>query len=173
MPQAAVRTIRQLAGLTGILVILTGSLDAQPPEQPDIPPTASPRAPSAMERLFAWPPVIFRDTEYGDVPHGGEVDAPGRGYPHYDRPAERYGPWYRPKSFGLGVAERCRPRPFRPHGYGSLFNDPSTCYRMDYHPYVLKSAVSRFGPSYHLRRSDPRCPPHAYKSRDLHEDVGE
>lgn len=101
--------------------------------------------------------VPFRDTEYGDVPHYGEEDAPSRGYPHYDYPFERYGQWYRPRAFGLKQEERCLPRPFRPRGYGNLQKRPSTCYRMEYRPFELVDPSTKYGPSYFLRQPDSRC----------------
>lgn len=99
----------------------------------------------------------FRDTEYGDIPHYGDENRPSRGYPHYDYPNERYGQWYRPRAFGLKQRERCLPRPFRPRGYGNLEKRPSTCYRMEYNPYVLEHPGTKFGPSYMYRQPDGRC----------------
>jgi hypothetical protein len=125
----------------------------------DIPDEPSGVALRNMSGWFAWPPVIFRNTEFGAGPHPGPPTAPSRGYSHYDFPSERHGIWYRPKSFGLGKAERCSPGPFRPRGYGSLFNRATTCYRMDYHPYIAESVEGRFGPAYYRRLPDPHCPP--------------
>lgn len=127
----------------------------QPPNQ-----DARPNQPPAGAQLpGTWlPTASFRDTEWGDVPHYGDANRPSRGYPHYDWPNERYGQWYRPQAFGLGQYERCQPRPFRPRGYGNLSNRPKTCYRMDYHPYVLKDPTTEYGPSYYLRQPDERCP---------------
>jgi len=99
----------------------------------------------------------FRDTEFGDVPHYGDENRPSRGYPHYDYPTERYGQWYRPRAFGLKQEQRCLPRAFRPRGYGSLLKRPSTCYRMEYRPFELIDATTKFGPSYPLRQPDGRC----------------
>ena len=113
-------------------------------------------------------PPAFQDTEYGRQSHLGEADDPGRGYLHYDSPNQRYGHWYRPHAFGRGVAERCAPRPFRPRGFGNLFNEPTTCRRMDYHRYVMTvEHKSRYGPSYYSRLPDPRCTDydHTDKSR--------
>ena len=112
-----------------------------------------------MNGSFGWPPVIFRNTEYGAGPHPGMEEAPSRGYSHYDYPSERHGIWYRPKSFGLMMPQRCAPSPFRPRGYGDLFNRPVTCYRMDYHPYIVENTDNRFGPAYYRRQYDPHCPP--------------
>ncbi len=101
--------------------------------------------------------IPFRDGPYGDHPHYGSPAAPSIGYQHYDLESKHYGNWYLPKLFGWGKAERCQPRAFRPRGLGNLINPPSTCYRIDYHPFVLKDARTRFGPSYFMRQPDPRC----------------
>lgn len=103
------------------------------------------------------PAVPFRDGPYGDHTHLGDPQAPSVGYPHYDLETKHYDHWYLPKLFGWGKAERCSPRPFRPRGYGNLSNPPSTCYRIDYNPYVLEDARTRWGPSYFMRQPDPRC----------------
>ncbi|MFQ5731453.1 MAG: hypothetical protein ACE5KM_05820 [Planctomycetaceae bacterium] len=99
----------------------------------------------------------FRDGPFGHHHHAGLPDDGGQGYRHFDHPNYRYGLWYRPHAFGYGVAERCPASPFRPRGYGNLFNDPSTCYRIDYNRYVVKNYASDYGPSYYRRRPDERC----------------
>jgi len=130
----------------------------------DVPKTADSKM-DAMDPPRLWekkpteptaPP--FRDTEFGSHPHFGQPHDGGRGYRHYSLPAYRYDIWYRPRGFGMGIAERCSPAPFRPKGYGNLFNEPSTCYRMDYSRYALKNYATDYGPSYYRRQPDQRCP---------------
>ena len=113
--------------------------DAHPPEK--APPDVAP----------------FRNSEFGSFAHFGTPEDGGEGYRHYDDPAYRYDIWYRPRGFGWGIAERCAPAPFRPRGYGNLFAEPSTCYRMDYNRYVLRNHRTDYGPSYYRRSADQRC----------------
>lgn len=100
----------------------------------------------------------FSRSPLGATPDLGDANDGGIGYRHYDYPGYRYGVWYRPHRFGWGIAERCAPAPFRPRGYGNLFNEPSTCYRMDYNRYVLKNHRTDYGPAYYFRSIDQRCP---------------
>lgn len=149
-----------LRGLAVCLLITGGRAvtSAQDAVQPDAPaePLAEPPAPMVLPaHPLATAP--FRDTEYGHLPHYGNEDSPGRGYAHYDYPSQRYGQWYRPKVFGLTQTERCLPRPFRPRGQGNVQNRPSTCYRIDYNPFVLEDPTTEYGPSYFLRQPDGRC----------------
>lgn len=99
----------------------------------------------------------FRDGQFGHHHHLGQPDDGGQGYRHFDQPNYRYDLWYRPHAFGYGVAERCAPSPFRPRGFGNLFNDPSTCYRMDYNRYVVKNYGSDYGPTYYHHLPDQHC----------------
>ncbi len=120
---------------------------------------------SGLEPLPMYPPKDFsrpavppfRDSGLGDHSHLGAPDDGGIGYKHYDFPSYRYDIWYRPHAFGWGQAERCAPSPFRPRGYGDLFNDPSNCYRMDYNRYQLKESRSDYGPAYYHNQPDGRC----------------
>jgi len=113
------------------------------------------QTPKENKALPEVPP--FRDLPFGTVPHYGTSEDGGVGYRHYDFPNYRYGIWYRPRGFGWGIAERCAPQPFRPRGYGNLFNEPSTRYRMDYNRYVLTNYRTDYGPSYYRRHIDQRC----------------
>ncbi|MFG0332257.1 MAG: hypothetical protein ACF8TS_02750 [Maioricimonas sp. JB049] len=101
------------------------------------------------ERGFAWKwPPLFRDSPMGARPHHGEFGSPGLGWRHFELPTARYGLWYRPNSMEPEDF-RCRPRPFRPQGYG--MPQHVSCYRMDYNPYVLEETDSIHGPSYYQR----------------------
>ena len=111
----------------------------------------------ALPQPMRTMPVPFRDTEYGQMIHLGDGDSPGRGYPHFDSAYRRYGIWYRPRSFGWDVAERCAPRPFRPRGYGNLFNETSMCHRMDYHRFEIRNYRSEYGPSYYQKLPTEQC----------------
>lgn len=147
-------------GLGGIAIAVAGVCGQfvvaaeEPADRADVrSPSDSPRA--VLSRPFTVPP--FRDSEYGDMVHRGDPDAPSAGHPHYDFPSKQYGHWFRPRAFGLTTRERCKPRIFRPRGFGNLSNPPATCYRIDYHPFVLEDASTKFGPSYLRRSGDLRC----------------
>ena len=99
----------------------------------------------------------FHDSVYGHHQHYGDADAPTLGHPHYECPSQRNGIWYRPRSFGFGTKQHCRIESFNPRGFGNLFNPSVTCYRMDYHPYVLGNAQSDIELSYYRRRPQPCC----------------
>ena len=145
-----------LRGIAVCLLVASGTMaSAQDAAQTDTP--AEPPAPMLFAPAHPLATGAFRDTEYGHLPHYGDADSPGRGHAHYDYPSQRYGQWYRPKAFGLTQTERCLPRPFRPRGSGNLQNRPSTCYRIDYNPFVLKDPTTEYGPSYFLRQPDGRC----------------
>jgi hypothetical protein len=148
MDQNHLRQFGRLASAVALLVFAGSSqLMAEQPEDPSVTP------------FFGRPSKTapFRDTEFGAHAHYGSPDSPDRGHPQYDLPSQHYGEWYRPRAFGWGKKERCEPRPFLPRGLGNLGNPRSTCNRMDYHPYVVKDARSRYGPSYFQRQPDPRC----------------
>lgn len=130
-----------------------------PPPLTPVPPkvkpplgTEKPKPPKPLPTVPA-----FRDTELGAHATLGEPWDGGVGYKHYDYPSYRYDLWYRPRPFGWGIAERCAPSPFRPRGYGNLFNEQSTCYRMDYLRYVLTNHYSEYGPAYYRLQPDQRC----------------
>jgi len=112
--------------------------------------------PIVSDEVFDSPPS-FRDSPYGRHPHIATPNDPAYGHPHYDCPSRYHGIWYRPRSFGLGSRQRCRPALFRPRGYGNLFNRPCTAYRLDYQAYTLQKPDSRFGPAYYYRQKDARC----------------
>lgn len=171
------RRINTIAGwsggvLVGLLYAQTAAAQTLPqptaPVKPDAKATVTPPKPKypVSPGLIDPPkepkpaPVVqpFRQSPLGAFPHLGNGSTGGQGYRHYDHPDYRYDIWYRPDRFGWGVAERCAPPPFRPRGYGNLFNRPSTCYRMDYNRYVLKNHRTEYGPSYYLRSPDQRCP---------------
>lgn len=122
---------------------------------------APPLAPAALPAMGNRPlPPPFQHGPLGAQPHLGEGVEGGQGYLHYDHPNYRYGHLYRPARFGRGNAERCAPSPFRPRGYGNVFNEPSTCYRIDYNRFELKKYKTEYGPSYYRRLPDPRCADH-------------
>jgi hypothetical protein len=53
--------------------------------------------------------------------------------------------------------QRCLPRPFRPRGYGALFNRPCAAHRLDYNRYVVPEQRSEYGPAYYGLQKDDRC----------------
>ena len=135
---------------------------AVPGEQPDA--TGSASKIDAMDTPKAYlkksnvgTVLPLRDGPFGTQSHFGRGDDGGQGHPHYDHPNYRYDIWYRPHAFGYGKAERCAPSPFRPRGYGDLFSEPSTCYRMDYSRHTLKNYGTDYGPSYYRRQPNPFC----------------
>jgi len=126
-------------------------LSAQSPKQND-----ATRPPTVIEQPYIEAP-IFRDTPLGHYPRYGDATGPGEGYRHYDLPSWYYGIWYRPRAFGLTKRQRCRPRPFRPRGYGSLFNRQCTAHRLDYKRYEVYEQKSEYGPAYYGLQEDGRC----------------
>jgi hypothetical protein len=137
----------------------------QPPQTaPKLDPTAPGAKIDAMDtpKVYLKPSNVgkvppFRDSFLGAHPTLGAPDDGGLGYTHYGHPPYRYDIWYRPHAFGYGPAERCAPGPFRPRGFGDLFAEPSTCYRMDYSRYVMKNYGTDYGPSYYRRRASETC----------------
>jgi hypothetical protein len=134
------------------------------PPAPAIDPTAPGAKIDAMDapKQYLKPSNVgtippFRDSFLGAQPYLGRPDQGGVGYTHYDYQRYRYDIWYRPHAFGYGAAERCTPSPFRPRGYGNLFAEPSTCYRMDYSRYALKNYGTDYGPSYYRRQASETC----------------
>lgn len=99
----------------------------------------------------------FAHSQWGKHPFPGQPCEGGYGHPHYPWPQRYYGSYYRPRAFGLRQQERCDPDLWRPRGYGHLFNEPSTCHRMEYIPYIVKAPYSEYGPTYWRRQRDPRC----------------
>jgi len=73
----------------------------------------------------------------------------GGGIRQFDLPSRSYSLFRSPASYGWGYAERCAPTPWRPRGNG--IPRRTSCYRMDYRPYQLKSDYSVHGPAYYMR----------------------
>lgn len=151
-------------GVVLLTVALPGEAAAQAktpaptPTPMTVPPTPAPGALPDMGNRPTPPPFQFGP--YGAHPHLGQGGEGAQGYLHYDHPNYRYGHYYRPAQFGRGAAERCAPSPFRPRGYGNLFNEPTTCFRIDYNRFVLRDYKTEYGPSYYRRLPDPRCADH-------------
>jgi len=77
---------------------------------------------------------------------------------YYDKSSRSYNIWQKPHEADWTARERCQPRPFCPRGYGDLGNKPRTCYRLDYHRYVVKDLKTTHGPSYYRWSTKPeRC----------------
>ena len=101
---------------------------------------------------------FFADTEYGESETPGVPGAPGFGLPHRPAPTNRYGIWYRPKSFHGPNRAVYRPSPFRPRGFGNLFDRPCVPDRMDYERYTVRDLPSRYGPAYYPHyRENTEC----------------
>jgi len=97
---------------------------------------------------------------YAPIRSNPDLGAPGssgNGFHHFSMPFDKYTTWYRPRAATLTQYERCAPAPFRPRGFGNLFARPGDGYRMEYEPYLLGDAPSKYGPSYFARMPDPRC----------------
>ncbi|MGC1273245.1 MAG: hypothetical protein WBC44_06025 [Planctomycetaceae bacterium] len=96
------------------------------------------------------PSPPFRDTVYGAHANPGPPGGPSYLHPNLPDYQTKYGIWYQPRSFWEPRREVYRPSPFRPRGWGNLFNDdPCRRDRMDYNRYVVKDLPSRYGPSYY------------------------
>lgn len=97
---------------------------------------------------------------YAQIRSTADLGAPGsagNGFNHFSNPFDRYTTWYRPRAASLTKYQRCEPESFRPRGFGNLFARPCDGYRMEYEPYGLDDAPSKYGPSYFARMPDPRC----------------
>ena len=101
---------------------------------------------------------FFADTEYGARPGPGVPGAPGFGLPHRPEPINRYGVWYAPKLFHAPNRAVYRPSPFRPRGFGNLFDRPCVPDRIDYTAYTVRDLPSRYGPTYYPHfRENTEC----------------
>ena len=101
---------------------------------------------------------FFADTEYGASETPGVPGLPGFGLPHRPAPTNRYGIWYRPKSFHAPNRAVYRPSPFRPRGFGNLFDRPCVPDRLDYERYTVRDLPSRYGPAYYPHyRENTEC----------------
>ena len=101
---------------------------------------------------------FFADTPYGARPVPGIPGSPSFGLPHRPEQTNRYGVWYRPKSFHAPNRAVYRPSPFRPRGFGNLFDRPCVPDRMDYARYTVRDLPSRYGPEYYPHfRENTEC----------------
>ena len=101
---------------------------------------------------------FFADTPYGARPVPGVPGSPSFGLPHRPEQTNRYGIWYRPKSFHAPNRAVYRPSPFRPRGFGNLFDRPCVPDRMDYARYTVRDLPSRYGPAYYPHfRENTEC----------------
>ncbi|MFH5805794.1 hypothetical protein [Alienimonas sp. DA493] len=126
----------------------------EPPEFGRAPVPGPPRP--AVDALPGTP--FFADTEYGARPTPGDPGAPAFGLPHQMEQSNRYGIWYRPKSFHAPNRAVYRPSPWRPRGFGNLFDRPCVPDRMDYTPYTVEDLPSRYGPTYYPHfRENTEC----------------
>lgn len=95
--------------------------------------------------------------QYRRSPDIGSPHSAGFGFKHFALPFQNYTLWHRPKAATLTKCQRCTPELFRPRGTGNLFARPCDSFRMEYTPFMLRQKESQYGPSYILRREDPRC----------------
>ena len=101
---------------------------------------------------------FFADTEHGARPTPGEPGFPGFGLPHRPERTNRYGIWYQPKLFHAPNRAVYRPSPFRPRGFGNLFDRPCVPDRIDYTPHTVENLPSRYGPTYYPHfRENTEC----------------
>lgn len=159
-----------------VLALLIGQLNciAQPPvSEADRDATVSPADSNASlvpskYSLRKFSPIRTGDTMmpedsfngYAQIRSTPDLGAPGsagNGFHHFSMPFDKYTSWYRPRAATLTKYQRCAPAPFRPRGFGNLFARPCDGYRMEYEPYTLQDAPSKYGPSYIARMPDPRC----------------
>ena len=147
--------------LTQAAIASDGSPGLHVPPEPAPPvPLASPgeaAVPGMPTPYGPLPPPAppFRDTIHGAHANPGSPGSPGFLHPHFPEYQTRYGIWYQPRSFHEPAREVYRPSPFRPRGWGNLFDDPCRHDRMDYNRYVVKDLPSRYGPSYYPKYTPP------------------
>ena len=110
-----------------------------------------------IEKAPADRPQVNGFDQYRRSPDPGLPVSPGYGYKHFAGPQRNYTNWYRPRAATRSHCVRCEPAPWRPRGFGNLFNRPCDNYRMEYTPYVINGHYSVYGPSYLRRAPDPRC----------------
>ena len=134
--------------------------DEQVPGFPEPPEFGQARVPGptrpAVNALPGTP--FFADTEYGARPTPGVPGSPSFGLPHRMEQTNRYGIWYLPKVFNGPNRAVYRPSPWRPRGFGNLFDRPCVTERIDYTPYTVEELPSRYGPTYYPHfRENTEC----------------
>lgn len=139
-PPAIVADVRQTSATPAIAQVEGIRLDqfpgdpaAAPFDVDGLPENCPPDAPHA-DGLFGWP----------------------RPAPHYDLPSRSFSLFRSPVSYGWGSWERCAPTPWRPRGNG--IPRRTSCERMDYRPYELRSTESHHGPAFYQRHELVPCP---------------
>ena len=131
-------------------------------------PSSSPSLEPSRNSLRKFAPIRTGEAEmpedsfngYAQIRSTPDLGAPGsagNGFHHFSMPFDKYTTWYRPRAATLTKHQRCGPDTFRPRGFGHLFARPCDGFRMEYQPYTLGDAPSKYGPSYVARMSDPRC----------------
>lgn len=114
------------------------SADQVPATSPDSPESASPNSESEPatlgEGIGMWRPSV----------------------PQFDLPSRSFSLFRSPASYGWSYEERCAPTPWKPRGNG--IPRRTSCYRMDYRPYELKSDSSKHGPAFYMRYELYPCP---------------
>lgn len=90
-------------------------------------------------------------------PDLGAPGSAGNGFNHFSTRFDKYTSWYRPRAATLTKSQRCAPAPFRPRGFGNMFARPCDGYRMEFEPYSLADAPSKYGPSYFAQMPDASC----------------
>lgn len=138
-----------------VLAILTTQVRGTADEQ-----TAQPEKISNVSSTSSCPPEGFSQNgfdQYRRSPDIGSPHSAGFGFKHFALPFQNYTLWHRPKAATLTKCQRCAPESFRPRGIGNPFARPCDSFRMEYNPFVLHQRESQYGPSYILRREDPRC----------------
>ncbi|NNJ26797.1 hypothetical protein [Alienimonas chondri] len=132
--------------------------DAEIPGFEEPPEFGEARVPGPPRPGIESPPgtPFFADSEYGARPTLGEPCSPSAGLPHRMEQSNRYGIWFLPKSFNAPNRAVYRPSPFRPRGFGNLFDRPCVTERIDYTPYTVEDLPSRYGPTYypHFRQNN-------------------
>ncbi|MDQ3333070.1 MAG: hypothetical protein M3552_20875 [Planctomycetota bacterium] len=119
--------------------------DAASPQAMQVPPPGTPTPYGPLPP----PAPPFRDTIYGAHINPGMPDSPAFLHPHLPEYQTLYGIWYQPRAYREPAKQVYRQSPFRPRGWGNLFDDPCLTDRMDYNRYVVKDLPSRYGPSYY------------------------
>ena len=150
--------MRSLTPLTVFVVaILTSQIRTTADEASPVPPSQDKISTVSSKSVSAQQYANNGFDQFRQEPNLGAGSSPGFGFKHFPFSMHMFTTWHRPKASTLTKCQRCAPESFRPRGYGNLFARPCDSFRMDYSPYILSDAYTKYGPAYMYRHHDLRC----------------